>query len=163
MYALWYQTYEGERSAYAISKNPETLTPLHNISICNKKCIYHLYKQHIQKIIVSPISCYIYKKETREIELFTEENSKDMIDGSFYAVRYFPLLKTLFPRDPNGEQDVLFYLSKDDIYKWEQISYSMDEKYDLENSEYPEFFYNQHISSYLLEIDTYYEEGILNL
>jgi hypothetical protein len=67
-YALWYYSKGGEKSANAISMNPDSLLELHHRSVADPECYYHQYKKSIRKISVEPIECFSYSKETGKME-----------------------------------------------------------------------------------------------
>ena len=155
-YALWYITYSGEKSACAISKNINSLLPLHYSSIENPENYYHQYKKNILYIIVGVIDCYFYNRENKKLELIKDDELNNL-DGNFYALNYLPFEN----EEDYIQKEILIYLYKDDYQIWQKFSHDDTIQYSS-NSIYPNFFYNELISNIVIP-DTYYVEGIMNV
>jgi len=154
-YALWYKTYDGEKSANAISLSKDTLLELHNTSILNPNCLFHQYKNSVYNIYVEPITCYIYNNEQKCLEPYTNEKYIENKNGNFYAINYNPFYDMDFINN-----EYLVYLSNEDYENWRKCKKDKN-YYFSKNNTYPLFFYNEPISDVLIP-DKYYEEGIMN-
>ena len=155
-YALWYNTYNGEKSACAISKNINSLIPLHYSSIDNPENYYHQYKKNILYINVGEIDCYYYNRENNNLELINNLDEINILDGNFYALNYLP-----FENEKDYiQKEILVYLSTEDYNIWKEYSHQDTIQYSS-NSIHPKFFYTDLISN-IVYPDTYYAEGIMN-
>ena len=155
-YALWYITYSGEKSACAISKNINSLLPLHYSSIEKKDSYYHNYSKNILYINVGEIDCYFYNRESKKLELIKDINEINNLDGNFYALNYLP-----FENEKDYiQKEILVYLTKEDHTIWKKYSHELGLHYSS-TSLYPIFFYTDLISD-IVKPDTYYVEGIMN-
>ena len=151
-YALWYFTFDGEKSAVAISTNKDDLLKLHNNSILNPNCYYHKYKKSILKIDILPIQFYIYKNNQLFITSSSTSFNKDTneieeCDFAFYSSYNI--------KDNNNLEEILIYLSKEDHQIWRT---KYEENADAENAENE----IQPISLNPVNLNEYYEEGIMN-
>ena len=155
-YALWYISYNGEISANAISKNINSLLPLHYSSIENIDSYYHQYKKNILYINVGEIDCYFYNRENKTLELIKDDNELDNLDGQFYALNHLPFVK----EEDYIQREILVYLNKEDYEIWHKFSHDDTISFST-NSSYPVFFYDEIISE-VVNPDTYYVEGIMN-
>jgi len=155
-YALWYHTFEGEKSANAISLDINSLLKLHYSSISNPECYYHKYKKSIQFITVGSIDMYIYKNNCiSKLEYFDEiELNKE--NGAFYSSY------NLFNEKENIDlKEVIVYLTKEDHKIWRTVKDDIDNNKNIYEN-YPSFFYNNTVSHSCIIPNYYYEEGILN-
>jgi hypothetical protein len=155
-YALWYKSFNGEISANAISKNINSLLPLHYSSIENLDSYYHQYKTNILYINVGEIDCYLYNRENKKLELIKDDNELKNVDGQFYAINHLPFIK----EEDYIQKEILVYLTKEDHEIWHKISHDNSISFSS-NSFYPRFFYDENISE-VVNPDTYYVEGIMN-
>jgi len=151
-YALWYQFIDSEISALAISKDKLSLYTLHEKSILNKELLYDTYKKNIFQIIVSPIMCYKYNSISKKIEILND--SMNLCNGAFYALNNYPFNNNIL-------KEVLIYLSKEEHNIWRELS-NDNKPVNLEDCEYPKFFYEELVSLNVIEPDVYYDEGIMN-
>lgn len=154
-YALWYTTFEGEKSANAISLDINSLLKLHYSSISNPECYYHKYKKSIQFITVGSIDMYIYKNNCiHKLEYF-DENELNKENGAFYSSY------NLFTEKENiNLKEVLVYLTKEDHKVWRRII--DDNNKNIYDKNYPSFFYDNTVSHSCIIPNSYYEEGIMN-
>ena len=155
-YALFYTTFDNEKSSNAISTDFDSLLKLHYSYISNPECYYHKYKKSIKYITVGPIDIYIYKDNGIH-KLDTESMDEN---GAFYS-------SYLTFNDETGNinlKEILIYLTKEDHKIWRKIREDIDNNniqvndHVLHNS----FFYDNSISYSNVVPDTYYEEGIMN-
>ena len=136
-YALWYYWKDGEKSANAISMDPDSLLELHHRSVADPECYYHNYKKSIRKISVEPIECFYYSKDTGKMErLYSFYNASNATTTSLYATYQYSLSNEL--------KEVVVALSPE-----EYIPFSKG-KGDLS------------LSNNAVQMDTYYAEGIMN-
>ena len=167
-YALWYYSKSGERSANAISTNPDTLLELHHQSIADPECYYHQYKQNIRKISVEPIECFYYSKETKEMKRM---GPRYFIDHGWNVTVYASYQMVPFADGQMDLEEILVALTPEEYKVWslahqnksgsgENIFYR--EKECSIAREYPKCFYEETISNASVQMDTYYAEGILN-
>jgi hypothetical protein len=166
-YALFYLTYDNEKSANAISTDFDSLLKLHYSSISNLECYYHNYKKSIKYITVGPIDIYIYKDNgihKLDIDSMDENDfNLNQENRAFYS-------SCIIVNDGNGNlslKEILIYLTKEDHKIWRKIREDIDNNNNnnikvnddvLHNS----FFYGNSISYNNVIPDTYYEEGIIN-
>jgi hypothetical protein len=135
-YALWYYPKDGEKSANAISTNPDSLMELHHQSVADPECYYHQYKETIRKISVEPIECFSYSKDTDKIERV----SSSSIDKTWNA-------------------------TTTSLYATYQYSFSNELKevvVALSPEEYIHFSSEISLSNNAVQMNTYYAEGIMN-
>ena len=92
-YALWYYPKDGEKSANAISTNPDSLMELHHRSVADPECYYHQYKENIHKIAVEPIECFYYSKDTCKIERVSSLDNAS--NANLYATYQYSLSNEL--------------------------------------------------------------------
>ena len=132
-YALCYYSKRGEKSANAISMNPDSLLELHHQSVADPECYYHQYKQSIRKICVEPIECFDYSKDTGIGKRISLYNANTL---TLYATYKYSI--------PDILQEILVALSP------EEYIHFLREKGELS------------LSNNEVKLDTYYAEGILN-
>ena len=132
-YALWYYWKDGEKSANAISMDPDSLLELHHRSVADPECYYHNYKKSIRKIAVEPIECFSYSKDTGKMEVISLYHAWN---ATLYATYQYSLSNEL--------KEVVVALSPE-----EYIPFSKG-KGDLS------------LSNNAVQMDTYYAEGIMN-
>ena len=152
-YALWYYTFNSEKSAAAISTSKDDLWELHNNSILNPDCYYHKYKKSISKIEVLPIQVYIYKNNQLFISSSSlNEDSKEEDNFAFYSSynEYFFQVNNN-NNNNNNLEEILIYMSKEDHQIWRT---KYEENDNAENG--------ISISLNPVNLNEYYEEGIIN-
>jgi len=153
-YALWYYTFNNEKSANAISASKDDLWELHNNSILNPDCYYHKYKKSILKIEVLPIQVYIYKNNQFISSLnFKEEEEDRFAFYSSYNV-YFLEANNNNNNNNNNLEEILIYMSKEDHKIW-RIKYEENPNAENDENRIP-------ISLNPVNLNEYYEEGIMN-
>ena len=148
-YALWYFTFDGEKSANAISTCKDELWELHENSILNPDCYYHKYKKSILKIEVLPIQVYIYKNNQ-----LTSSSSlnKDFEEDTFaFYCSYNVYFNNINDINNNNLEEILIYMPKEDHLIWRT---KYEDKADAENK--------ISISLNSVNLNEYYEEGIMN-
>jgi hypothetical protein len=161
LYALWYIFKDSEKTTNVISSRISDLWDIHSNVVNDKQNYIHKYIHNIKQISVYPIMCYIYKKDTKEL-IRIEDITKIKLDNKeceFYATQCYPPLT-----------EVLVYLSKEDHDRWYNISHGISNNMDknqndnipIQDNFYPDFFYNQLVSLNPINLNTYYEEGIMN-
>jgi hypothetical protein len=160
IYALWYYTKDGEKSTNAISKDPEILNKLHTNDSFNPNSYYHTYKKLINRITVEPIQCFILLGNSL-IELNNDNwNMIESINnGAFYAC-YNTINNQIY--DDLILEEILIYLSKEDHETWRKLYIENKDNNLNEEKTYPSFFYTETISNNSVNLDYYYEEGIMN-
>ena len=156
-YALWYTTFEGEKSANAISLNFDSLLNLHYSAISSPECYYHNYKKLVQNITVEPIDMYIYKNNCIHKLDYFDDNELNKENGAFYSSY------DLFNEKENITlKEVLVYLTKEDHKVWRRIIDDKNNNKNIYDNSYPSFFYDNTVSHSCVIPDTYYGEGIMN-
>jgi len=157
-YALFYTTFDNEKSANAISTDFDSLLKLHYSSISNSECYYHKYKKSIKYITVGPIDIYIYKNNC----IYKLDSESVDENGAFYS-------SYLTFNDETSNinlKEILIYLTKEDHKIWRKIREDIDNNnINIEvndNVLHNSFFYDNSISYNNVVPDTYYEEGIMN-
>ena len=148
-YALWYYFNDGERSTNSISLDSKSLDILHEESIKNPDNLYHQYKKYIISIKSEPIDCYIYNDKYKNLELI--ENYNDLLNGKLYASQ--DLLS-------NNLTEILVYLTKEQHEIWRKCANFNDNE--NRDKEYPDLFYDNLISLNEVEVNVYYNDGIMN-
>jgi hypothetical protein len=171
-YALWYYSKTGEKSANAISLNPDSLLELHHRSVADPECYYHQYKKSIRKISVEPIECFSYSKDTGKMERVF---SRFFIDHASNATVYATYKMVTFEDGSKDLQEIIVALTPEEYKVWclahqkrsgsgsgseENIFYREKEPSILR--EYPRCFYEETISNASVQMDNYYAEGIMN-
>ena len=164
-YALFYKTYDNEKSANAISTDFDSLLKLHYSSISNPECYYHKYKKSVKYITVGPIDIYIYKDNSiykLDIDSIDEKDfNLNQENGAFYS-------SYITVNDENENislKEILIYLTKEDHILWRKIREDIDNNNNIKvNNDvlHNSFFYDNSISYSNVIPDTYYEEGIIN-
>lgn len=167
-YALWYYSKTGEKSANAVSTNPDSLLELHHQSVADPECYYHNYKKSIRKIAVEPIGCFYYSKETKEMKRLSH---RYIIDHGWNATMYATYKMVTFEDGSKDLQEIIVTLTPEEYKVWslahqkrsgseENIFYREKELSIVR--EYPRCFYEETISNDAVQMDTYYAEGIMN-
>ena len=148
-YALWYFTFNGQKSANAISTCKDDLWELHNNSILNPDCYYHKYKKTIFKIEVLPIQIYIYKNN----QLIISSLNKDFEDDTFAFYSSYNVYFNTYNNDINdiNLEEILICMSKEDHQMWRT---NYEDNADA-NNKIP-------ISLNPVNLNEYYAEGIMN-
>jgi hypothetical protein len=164
LYALWYYSKTGEKSANAISMNPDTLLELHHQSVADPECYYHQYKKSIRKISVEPIECFYYSKETEKMEKISH---RYIIDHGSNVTVY-----ASYQMVQDGQMDleeIIVALTPEEYNVWSLAHQNKNKSGILYREkecsivrEYPRCFYEETISNASVQMDTYYAEGILN-
>lgn len=183
-YGLWYYCDSfGARTAHAISENPESLLPLHLESIKNPDSPWYHFAHNVSEVKVEPVECYTYNVETKTIEPYNDSHKAEEHD--FYA--FNTLLNDRFgcsfydeidmklvdsdgePMDTDDYDDfnkgeILVYLSKKNHGLWRECSdnYRTSDVTMDTDPQLPMFFYTDWPSDSPVEVDVYYEEGIMN-
>ena len=146
-YALWYIFTDEERSTNAISVSPLSLEKMHREILVDYNNLYHIYKNSINKIVVEPIDCYKYNEELKILELVEDYN--ELNNGLFYATQYLPYSGLTL-------KEILVYLTKEQHEIWRDCAQNNN------NNKYPYFFYENFISLNEINLDEYYNDGIMN-
>ena len=149
-YALWYFTFNGEKSANAISASNDELWELHNNSILNPDCYYHKYKKSILKIEVLPIQVYIYKNnQLTNTSSSLNEPCKEEDKFAFYSTYNVYFNKYNNNINDINLEEILIYMSKEDHQIW-RAKYEENDENGIPISINP------------VNLNEYYEEGIMN-
>jgi hypothetical protein len=153
-YALWYYTFNNEKSANAISTCKDDLLELHNNSILNPDCYYHKYKKSILKIEVLPIQVYIYKNNQF---INSRTLDKDFEEDTFAFYCSYNVYFNNNNNNNNNLEEILIYMSKEDHQIWRT---KYEENTNDENDKNAENKISISLNS--VNLNEYYEEGIMN-
>jgi len=167
-YALWYYSKTGEKSANAISMDPDSLLELHHRSVADPECYYHQYKKSIRKISVEPIECFYYSKETEKMEKISH---RYIIDHGSNVTVYASYQMVPIADGTMDLEEIIVALTPEEYKVWslahQKRSGSEENIFYREKEcsivrEYTRCFYEETISNASVQMDTYYAEGILN-